>query len=448
MMKSRKAKSAPPSRSMQVGEFPLSTKGPEAEGSFKMHEISTQSIIQTSALFHQNAASLFPELRREEAVVSPELNSDDEEADSKSMDDDDSEKEDVELSMIHANHEPPPILIDNFVSMDCRVRVLSPLGEPKEVRFRDIPSDDEEDDGLRIQQGMEALNEQEKESFVLHEQLKNVLVDLNAEKAMRLRKDKSLIKLAKEIKKRNEETELHERKLVQMATLINNMQIELQQQQQRHVNQVTSLTNEKEKQILVLEETIETLRAELQAARSDIERLRNPAPEPVAHMEKEVTVSKSSSVDEHLFSEVVKAVCMVFSVFVPIVLLVLNMVDPSFVPGSIAEVRNVMCAPLRPGTKLLPHPKVEEMLYEGPWWVPLNTLKPMTHSIVCPGIPRPRVHWKGDKLVILDANDDTTLWQGRGPAGVQFESDKIHVLRTLRRGLEVPAPWHVRKSLN
>jgi hypothetical protein len=446
MMKSRRTKGAPPSKTMQGGEFPVLMT--EETESFKMHEISTQSIIQTSALFHQNTTSFLPtNPRREEVVVSPEPNSDDE---SKSIDED-SENEDVELSMIHANHEPPPTLIDNFVSMDCRVRVLSPLGEPKEVRFRDLPSDDEEDDGLRVQQGMEELNEQEKESFVLHEQLKNVLVDLSAEKAMRLRKEKSLIKLAKEIKKRNEESELHERKLVQMATLINNLQIELQQQQQRHVNQITSLTNEKEQQIRVLEETIETLRAELQVAQSELELLRRPPSEPVAPIEKEVPVSKSSvssSVDEHLFSDVVKAVCMVFSVLVPIVLIVLNMVDPDFVSGSVREVRNVLCAPLRPGTKLLPHPKMEETLYEAPWWVPLNTLKPMTHSIVCPGIPRSQVHWRGDKLIILDVMDGSTLWQGRGPAGVQFESDKVHVYRTLRGGLEIPAPWDARRSLN
>jgi hypothetical protein len=149
----RTAKGMQQPRTMQGGEGQLMARPANEQGSLKLHEISTQSIIQTSALFHRNAATLLPpnnERQRQEVVVSPEPNCDEDEEDAKYLDEEDSEKDDMELSMIHANREsPPPTLIDNFVSADCRVRVLSPLGEPKEVRFRDIPSDDEEDDSSK-----------------------------------------------------------------------------------------------------------------------------------------------------------------------------------------------------------------------------------------------------------------------------------------------------------
>ena len=117
--------------------------------------------------------------------------------------------------------------------------------------------------------------------------------------------------------------------------------------------------------------------------------------------------------------------------------------------------QNFLCAPIRPGTTLVP--TVNPQVYEAPWWVPNRggPLKAILHSTFCPHVPRTSVHWSGDKLVIQTLSDDrTVLVHGRGPAGVQFRVTQpemsgnddrrrhvIQLLRTNRAGIALPAPW-------
>jgi hypothetical protein len=214
-----------------------------------LHEISTHSIMQTSALFWQTTTTT-----HDAAVITPTNSSSSNSSSNNNgdafrpihavdMDDDDDDDDSVssngasvrddhdsDVVVVMPHHDQKndddddhradsPLLWTNaIIGADCRVQVSSPLGEPKEVRFQTTQHDDDDDEALG------------QESFVLQEQLRNLLQDLSAEKARRFQKEKALVKLAKQLKKRNQQVQSYETKILKMAQFINSLQLELQQQ--------------------------------------------------------------------------------------------------------------------------------------------------------------------------------------------------------------------------
>lgn len=418
---------------------------------FKMHEISTNSILATSALlhatFHQEhqqqqqqssslASSTTTATTREDAVVSPDNTSD------------------AAQQRQQQHNQQCPSLIDQVVSSEHSVQVNSPLEGPREVRFTGVPQlslSDEEDFGLEN-------NTRDEEVEMLHQQLKNALANLSAEKAMRSRKEKNLVKLAKELNKRSEDADLKERKLVEMAETVNTLQASLRHQradhcadQERHL----AFVADSEERSSRLEQAAAALRSELAAAKLQIDALRGEL------LDAEEKRSKSTRTWQRLFyyccglGAVLLAVlvgrCFSFPTSVrdapifPGTMLLPNPLErrrSSFLTG----VRNAACAPIFPGTKLLPN---QPGLFEAPWWAPVGN-KAAAHRLVCSGSSsgssvRSRLQWKGDKLVVYDSNnDDTVLFEGRGPAGVRVGANQIQFLsRHKGRAVEssVSAPW-------
>jgi hypothetical protein len=504
-----------------------------------IHEISTQSIIQTSALLHllnnssndNNAVVVTPTNQstgnddtttttvpfRSMDLIPNDDDSDTVQSNGASISDDDEDSEDaVVVTVVPSTHCPKTSRPTNdkedrevtsylepndmVISEECSVRVSSPLGEPKEVRFMD-------DEDLRHRRphfdDEQQQQEQEQESLVLHEQLRNVLQDLSAEKAMRFRKEKSLVQLAKQLKKRNLTIQSYETKLIQMAKFINALQLELQQY--RHLPSPKERAPEEEgsttegvlptpqDESTSLQDTIQMLRTELQDTQLQLQIMQTER-QPVlpnmdeiesnnhvvptkseAHSNTTTTASKSRIhpflVIVYLYGFVVVVTTVWYSTGMPITTRTTNIL-----------IQNLLCAPIRPGTKIVPHKSSDTTVYDAPWWVPTMTststtatktnLKSMMHATFCPLVPRTSLHWTGDKLMIYDMtgmpNDDHTtsstasspykkalLLQGRGPAGVQFHyfnpNDDIHdgsgpnnviqLLRTHRAGIVLPAPW-------
>jgi hypothetical protein len=425
-----------------------------------------------------------PQQRGVNVIVHPELfvsvadDDDDDDSDEDSIQSDDDE---FSVNTDAANHEPElsmntdPIshdgnrddILTSFLDKDVVVnqnrsdRVSSPLGEPKEVRFRDdvdqmglrtITFEEDEDDVMN--KSMEQLNEQEKESFVLHEQLRNVLSDLSAEKAKRFQKEKSLIKLAKAFTKRKNDIVLYERKLIQMAKFINTLQLQLQQQTEQHVQQISTTTMEHQQQIQILNEGMDTLRIKLHTTQAELQTVLQKPPQTLEEtMQPKALPSESETL---LKSNRSNLTIMGFSLWILLCACVMTSVwnattQSNGITTTKQLVQNVLCAPIRPGTVLLPsHDRT--VMFKAPWWIPgeKSDFKQTVHNIVCSNIPRATMQWTGDRLLIYDENQyhntRKVLLQGRGPAGVQFYySGKatIHLLRTKRAGIELPTPWIV-----
>ena len=532
-----------------------------------IHEISTHSIIQTSALLHtllnDNSNTTNPSV-----VISPthsetidHSNNDDDDYDDDSDTvqsngasirendgDDDSEDavvvmvedcksnnnaDDVEVSNILHRHNTHHHDGDNtpnemIISEECSVRVSSPLGEPKEVRFMD----DVVDGVVTFHEHFNIHDEddhaqQEQESLVLHEQLKNVLQDLCAEKAARFRKEKSLIKLAKQLKKRNQTIQVYETKLIQMAKFINTLQHQQQQLQlerellqqpepSRQIQVKEELSDEEQEKpeeedvteippsskdtttdtlkehtalIESLHETIQTLRTELQESQLQLQTLQRERQvksnvEEVQLVECDVAVvptkTESHSTNTTATTQYIHPFMILVYLYgiVVVTVTILYSTTGMNMTTTRSMMQNYICAPIRPGTKLVPNGSINT-IYEAPWWVPTTTsttasLKSMIHATLCPHVPRTSLHWSGDKLMIHDLTKEdhstsggstvshthkkVVLLQGRGPAGVQFHHfhpdegsggntgsgsshHVIQLLRTHRAGITLPAPW-------
>ena len=470
-----------------------------------IHEISTQSIMQTSALLHMNNqnnnqnTSIIITPTNESIVGEPfrslALEDDDDSNDSDTVqsngasvsDDDDSnvvvvvddvadinQKSSRHASLASFQAEPN----DMVISEECSIRVSSPLGEPKEVRFLGeedrimVPKisfdDSGQDDDAAVHRHMVRFHEdeeQQKESFVLHGQLRNVLQDLSAEKAVRFQKEKSLVKLAKQLKKRNQAIDVYETKLIQMAKFINTLQLELHQLREENVREKqrwlseemksSAATKEHSAIITSLRNTIQSLRTELQESLLQSKMLKDqnlPKIDETHIVESKVLMTTSHSTTT--MSRLRPYVMMAFVFGLSSVAVML------YHAKTANMVQNVLCAPIRPGTRLMPNTSTG-IDYEAPWWVPSSTntnLKPIIHSTFCSNVPRTSLHWTGDKLMIFDITSEdqdsrskkVLLLQGRGPAGVQFHhisdsnqesGNTIQLLRTNRAGIALPAPW-------
>lgn len=353
-----------------------------------MREISTQSIMKTSALLHSAFQSPVP--ARGETVVSPDP--------SGNSGDLDRMEEEAEEEL--------PSLIDQVVSSENRVEVVSPFQDPREVRFSGVPDLSLSDDGV-FGKGENGICE---DVDVLHQQLRNALSDLSAEKAVRSRKEKSLVKLAKELNKRSADAELKERKLIELAETVNALNVSIRQQradhgadQERHV----AVTRESSERGQRLERAVEELRAELCAARRDADGVRA-----------QLAAARSGH-RRRLYGTLAAALAAACA-------------------GRSAAVANAACAPIFPGTTLLPnHPGT----FEAPWWAPTGT-KVVAHAIVCPGSVRSKLQWKGDRMFLYNTKDNAFLLQGRGPAGVQVGANQIHFFHHKKGSVEnVRAPW-------
>lgn len=370
-----------------------------------------------------------------------------------------------------------PTMIDQIVSSENSIDVTSPLGAPREVHFDGLPPlslsddpnandvdnffnvDNEDDDEYRLNSSFRRMTAAAAaESEVLHHQLKNALSDLSAEKAMRHRKEKNLVKLAKELKKRTVQADLNQGKLVRMATTINALQAAAGADQERF----QAILLKTKDQTLRQDDTIDDLRNQLVASQLQVDQLvalqLQMQQQQQVKQEAELTAkqNRKAALTERRNRFVLGVSCIIFA---------LLLVGGAFLASSaslfsVAALRNAACAPIYPGSKLLPpfsrqqNDATEPWI--APWWAPVGS-KDMVYKLVCASTSRTnnrnhdgplKLHWNGDKLMVTNKSNGKSLFQGRASAGAILTSDEIHLFNRKKGDIAetvISAPWAIQQ---
>jgi hypothetical protein len=428
-----------------------------------MNELSTNSILQTSALlhatFHTNTAtedSSLPQRTRSRTDTPPSTDSDDDDTNddnyegmvvspdttrSTSSDDKEARKAGGGAAADF------PSLIDHIVSSEHSVPVTSPLGEPREVHF-DVPEfslshdcdfqfryEKEAKDDLLNGDTSRLLQESRAEIEVLHQQLNTTLSDLSAEKAIRHRKEKSLVKLAKELNKRSAQADENERNIVRLASTINKLQAAASADSERY----TDSLKERNGRIVDLEATVEQLHTRLYASQL--------AGEGLSVRLAEAKRSRDKSLELYGWVALV-AIAWWFVLAVWSGRGGQQLWSLSMPWLNISTVRNAICAPAMPGTRLAPKP-FNTISMEAPWWVAPSRAKGTVYQLLCSkGTAPVKLSWKRDRLVVFQSlNDrhDKILFQGTASAGVKIGANEIIMTTQKKHGTVakkvVAAPW-------
>lgn len=572
----------------------------KASSKIGIHEISTQSIIETTSALLQSTFVVTPTSMNNGGScnnndVLDEFDSDDENHDEdynefKNYIRDDSDDDDhheygsnpsknmkeksnnrltdnnnvnnnqQEISNLFMNH-------DILLNEEQSILVESPIYEPKEVRFSPatkdaignndtilVPSlslddDDEDEDGNNHQIDEQIRIEQERETTILHEQLRNALSNLSNEKNIRMKKERLIIKLAKELQKRKYDLSSYERKCIYMTSIINQLRIDGIEQQQRVDQEKNSRVqdilpkeqpnpaekavddlidnadcddDQKKKLLEDVDESlvnknnqvqIDQLRTELTNMKTMIQTLEKEKESLLLTIQEQHQQKARTNVVFAKYQKIAATSTtrttstflhrmMWLGLFLLVVnkIVMMSIVSTGSASMSLAVtrtkptkmqtfVKNVLCAPIRPGTRLVPQKggnvktTLQVSSYEAPWWVPpKKNLKQFIYNIVCSklnngnnSIVRSKIEWRNDNGQIMiyhienhetkhqQHNIDSTnklIFQGRGPMGVLFDvwDGSIHLLqqqskqahtsmknqchqKKSRNSIHVPAPW-------
>lgn len=107
----------------------------------------------------------------------------------------------------------------------------------------------------------------------LRTRLHQAEIDLTAERAIRKRKDKNIVKLAKQLKAKAADSDRKERKLVQMAQCIKSLDTKLQNQYQQQYENRDSSSSSSSGSSASVEDQLAKLRLELDASKMQVETL-------------------------------------------------------------------------------------------------------------------------------------------------------------------------------
>lgn len=290
---------------------------------------------------------------------------------------------------------------------------------------------------------------------VLRERLTHLQVDLQAERTLRKRKDKNLIKLAKELNRRSTSVQEKDVKIKEMETTVRELEFKIEKSQRESSEQIQAELSKSRAhgiRILELDGIVSELRKQLLDSHMEAECLRSKltAKVMVCHddpLSKEEDLSLTSvetsatNTDclqsENRSSSHSSSRASSWSLFIGTILLI--MLPIGF--ATIGSDWDSFCGPVLPGTVLVPGTKS----YEAPWWVPMENSKESIFSAVCGDRPRTKMSWKGNKLFIykLSVSDKKSLpivWQRKAPLGVQVRSNSISV-NTNQGSKTWKAPW-------
>jgi hypothetical protein len=283
--------------------------------------------------------------------------------------------------------------------------------------------------------GQPASSEEQMER--LRDKLTQAKIDLSAEKTVRKRKEKNLVKLAKELNRRASESDLMSTTLAEKEEEIKakDKRIEeLKREMEEDEKRYRVFRKENEKRCEEYEDTVQTLRKKLLESSLEVDRLNAK----IVTLQ-QATHQQTQSAREEVVSRSIdkpalqggneKGVIGFLGLLVVIVTLsVLAVRQVSLMDG--------LCSPLRPGTVLTDDVPVAA---EAPWWAP-DAFKSQAWRTVC-GAARPRttLTWNGDKLEVSSSGTGGN-WQKRAPAGVRVDADKI-TIRNKKGQIEFQAPW-------
>lgn len=220
----------------------------------------------------------------------------------------------------------------------------------------------------------------------LQDRVLELQIELSAEKSMRKRKDRNLVKLAKELNRRISESYDKEVKVQEMSKTINELQVKAQ-----------NVCNENAP---VLNENI---------------------PTSISRSSDGVTKPQSTR-----------------STFLSVIVLVLSLA----VAILSLDQRDLLsfdavCAPIFPGSI------VESGTFDAPWWAP-DEEKANMFRMVCGSRLRSRISSTNNKISVSEISDDSStskvLWRGKAPLGVVVGSKSIDV-KSKEGSTRFAAPW-------
>jgi hypothetical protein len=267
----------------------------------------------------------------------------------------------------------------------------------------------------------------------LREQFHKVQAELATERSNRKRKEKSLIKLAKELNNRSADGDLKDKKMLELMETMEDLEIRLAERNRDMVVELPKLKAkcarqeaelaEHEKSTLRLRRQLEDARSEADKAKADLIAVLSKK---VSH--KDVGTRGGGGVVPTK-TRGVRNVTTVLGFFALCAIAILVAVQKEVV--SMDDV----CAPVQPGSKFL---ATDKAVYEAPWWAP-GAVKEQTFSILCGDRLRARFQVENGNVEVSSAGKN--LWQGRALGGVTVDSKKITIRNKWGFVEEVPAPW-------
>lgn len=259
---------------------------------------------------------------------------------------------------------------------------------PRNVRFQDLPK---------------------KKAKPLQEQLEQAKMDYNAERSLRKRKEKGLLKLAKELKKRSKESATLHNTMAKMASTI-----------------------------VGLEETVETQRIEMDECQSQYRALTRQADDRMGSFEAATTNLRKQLLEIKLENDRLKVQLAgknntsggIGNIFVVVWMTTLI--------GSVWRFcMDVAKSPIRPGTTLRLNAK--EGIYQTLWWVPAFLA---TYDMFCSST---KLTWNKGRLTI-STRDDGVVYDSVALA-VEIEARTITIVKDSVASTEViAAPWVIKQS--
>jgi hypothetical protein len=294
----------------------------------------------------------------------------------------------------------------------------------------------------------------------LREQLEKAQADLASERINRKRKEKSLIKLAKELTKRSAEREMKEKAILELSETIDDLESRLGHRNRELVVELPRLKAQCAQHQADLavygRDTIE-LRARLQEARLEADKAKGKL---IDHLStrlsfSEVSFSENSdevfmtpppsttsaprdvaasydkldrtSPSESVFRFTNKLAAVIFCLVLSWGMAVQNE----------AISMDNLCAPVSPGTKFF---RTDEGIYEAPWWAPAVAKEPV-FAALCGSRDRVRLQVKNGVVHISKAESGETLWERRSLGGFSVDSDTITVRNWWGSPKQLSAPW-------
>jgi hypothetical protein len=284
---------------------------------------------------------------------------------------------------------------------------------------------------------------------LLRERLVQVQTDLSTERATRKRKDKNLVKLAKELNKRTSDSHEKESKIHEMAKRINEMESSVQSHHIENVQEVQTYREayrENETRIVELDGAVSNLRKQLLEANLEADLLRTKlSSDMIQGAPRQADENENRTMDEGIavhqnrsqLSRLGRAIFISLLFSLMVVTAILHF-------GNSSELisLNSVCAPVMPGSVLQNYSKSD--VFEAPWWAP-STMKTQLFEIFCPDRPRTRMSWKGDKLIIHNLSEGniknpSIIWQGGAALGAKVDANEI-TIKSVWGTKKSKAPW-------
>lgn len=276
----------------------------------------------------------------------------------------------------------------------------------------------------------------------LREQLHKAQAELATERSNRKRKEKSLIKLAKELNNRSEIEASKEKAILEMAETIEDLEMRLADRNRDFVVDFPKLKARCAKQEAEIddhEKRTRQLRQQLEEARVEADKAKGAL---IALLSKQVsskkdifvplgeTEQKGVVVSSKTRSSGAHGANIVIT-FIALLALALGVaVQNEFV--SMDDV----CAPVQPGSKFL---STDKAVFEAPWWAP-KAVKEQAFVTFCGDRLWTRLHVDNGNVDIFGASGKS-LWHGRALGGLTVDSNKITIRHKRGSVEEIRAPW-------